>query len=99
MISRIVLMKLNDKADASVLAEMQRYVSRISDELTETRGYHLAPNDAAEEGGYNWVLQGLFDDEADMNAYRAAPLHREFVGYCDAYTEDFLIAYYALPAG
>lgn len=100
MINRVVLMKLNDRADNSVIAEMQAHVARIGAELEKARAYHLTPNDAAghaARGGYNWVLHSAFDDEAAMNAYREAPLHREFVGFCDPYTEDFLIAYYHAP--
>ena len=40
----------------------------------------------------------FFADEADMNAYREAPLHREFVGFCHPYTDDFSIVYYQAPA-
>jgi quinol monooxygenase YgiN len=97
MINRVVLMKLNDRADNSVIAEMQAYVARIGAELEEARAYHLAPNAAADGDGYNWVLHSAFDDEAAMNAYREAPLHQEFVGFCEPYTEDFLVAYYQAP--
>ena len=62
MINRIVLMKLTDRADRSVIAEMQAYVARIGAELEETRAYHLAPNEAAGRNGYNWVLHSAFDD-------------------------------------
>jgi hypothetical protein len=99
MINRVVLLKLNDRADASVMETLQNYVARIGAEIEETRAYHLTPNKAAENGGYNWVLHSAFADEADMNAYRAAPLHLEFVTFCDRYTEDFLITYYQMPAG
>jgi quinol monooxygenase YgiN len=98
MINRVVLMKLNDGADGSVIAKMQAYVARIGAELEETRAYHLTPNAAPGRNGYNWVLHSAFDDEAAMNAYREAPLHQEFVGFCDPFTEDFLIAYYQAPA-
>lgn len=43
------------------------------------------------------MLHSAFDDDEAMNAYREALLHREFVGFCDPYTEDFLIAYYHAP--
>ena len=98
MINRIVLLKLNDKANQSVIADMQAYVSRIEAELEETLAYHLTPNEAAGDDGYNWVLHSAFADEAHMNAYREAPLHQEFVGFCDPYTEDFLVATYQAPA-
>ena len=98
MIKRVALMKLNDKADESVIAGMQSYVSRIGAELDEVRAYHLTPNKAAGDGDYNWVLHSVFADEADMNAYREAPLHREFVGFCHPYTDDFSIVYYQAPA-
>ena len=99
MINRVVLMKLNEKADSSVIAEMQTYVSRIGREIEQTQCYHLAPNEAAAKGDYNWVLTSAFVDQADMEAYREAPLHREFVAYCDPFTEDFLVACYRAPAG
>ncbi len=97
MINRIVLLNLNDRANPSVMAAMQAYVSRIGAELAETRAYHLTPNEAADDGGYNWVLHSVFADEADMNAYREAPLHREFVEFCDPFTEDYRIVWYQGP--
>ena len=72
-------------------------MARIAVEVPETQTYHLAPNEAASPDGYNWVLQGRFADDAAMAAYRAAPLHREFVAYCEPFTEDFLIATCRLP--
>ena len=94
MINRVVLLKLNDEADGSVIAEMQAYVSRIGREIDQTRAYQLAPNEAAGDGDYNWVLYSAFSDEADMEAYREAPLHREFVDFCDPYTDAFLVVFY-----
>ena len=41
MISRIVLMKLNDETDPSVIATMQHYLARIRTELEETQAYYL----------------------------------------------------------
>jgi quinol monooxygenase YgiN len=99
MINRVVLLKLNEKADASVMETLQTYVSRIGAEIEETLAYHLTPNKADGNGDFNWVLHSAFTDEADMNAYRAAPLHLEFVALCDRYTEDFLITYYQAPDG
>jgi hypothetical protein len=97
MINRIVLLNLNDRADPSVMATMRAYVSRIGTELAETRAYHLTANEADDNGGFNWVLHSAFADEADMNAYREAPLHREFVDFCEPYTEDFRIVWYQAP--
>ncbi len=62
IINRVVLLSLNDKAEPSVMAAMRDYVSRIGTELAETRAYHLTPNEAADNGGYNWVLHSAFAD-------------------------------------
>ena len=97
MINRIVLMKLNDRVDSVVIARMQAYAARIGRELNEVRYYNLAPNLGGGEGGFNWVIQASFANEADMRAYSDAPLHREFVDYCGPYTEDFLVTYYQAP--
>lgn len=97
MINRVVLLNLNDKADSSVMAAMRDYVSRIGTELAEARAYHLTPNEAADNDGYNWVLHSAFADEADMNAYHEATLHREFVDFCEPYTKDFQIVWYQAP--
>lgn len=51
MINRVVLMKLNDRADNSVIAEMQAHVARIGAELEKARAYHLTPNEAAGHAG------------------------------------------------
>ena len=97
MINRIVLMKLNDRVDSVAIARMQAYAARIARELNEVRDYHLAPNLGGEEGAFNWVIQASFANEADMEAYSDAPLHREFVDYCSPYTEDFLVTCYRGP--
>ncbi len=97
MIHRIVLMKLNARADDDVIDRMQTYVGRIREEVAGTRTYHMAPNEGAGDGDFNWVLTSSFDNEDDMNAYRVAPLHQAFVAYCDPYTDDFLAAYYRAP--
>jgi hypothetical protein len=91
-------MKLNDKADAAVLAELQTYVARIGKELAEPLVYHLSPNRAAGGSDYNWVLHSTFATEGDMNGYRDAPLHIEFAEFCDPYTDDFLVTYYDAPS-
>ncbi len=97
MIHRIVLMKLNARADGDVIACMRTYVGRIREEVASTRTYHMAPNKGAGDDDFNWFLTSSFDNEDDMNAYRVAPLHQAFVAYCDPYTEDFLAAYYRAP--
>lgn len=97
MINRLALLKLANNADAAVMAQIREYVSRIREEVMETRSYHLAPNNAAELDGYNWVLHSSFETEADMNAYRSNALHIEFVKYCDQYTEAFLPVFYDAP--
>ena len=97
MIHRTVLIKLNHRADTAVIQKMQAYVSGIRNEIGGTRTYHFTPNQAAGEKGYNWVLLSVFDDEASMNAYRAAPLHQEFVEYCHPYTDDFFVCFYQAP--
>ena len=97
MINRVVLMKLNNSADHAVIDTIQSYVTRIRDEVKEARAYHFAPNKAADKDSFNWVLHSEFADEADMDAYRAFPLHKEFVEYCDLYTDDFLICFYQAP--
>lgn len=98
MINRVILMKLNAMADEPVIATMQDYVARIGGEMEEVRAYHLAPNQSAGEGDYNWVLSAAFSDNEAMNTYRVAPLHQEFVAFCDPYTEDFLAVSYEAPA-
>jgi len=97
MINRVVLMKLNESADHAVIDTIQSYVARIHRDIKETKAYHFAPNKAADKDGFNWVLHSAFADETDMDSYRSAPLHKEFVDYCDLYTEDFLICFYQAP--
>lgn len=98
MINRIVMMKLSSDADSAVIARMQDYVARIGAELDEPIAYHMAPNVAAVEGGYNWMLHAVFANEDDMSDYREAPLHCAFVDYCEPFTEDYMVACYELPA-
>jgi hypothetical protein len=90
MINHIVLMKMNGGADAEVLARIQDYAERIRDQLREVRSYEIVPNVAGGSKGYNWAILSAFDNEADIEAYKVTPLHREFVAFCDPYTEDFL---------
>lgn len=94
MIYRNVLFKLSAAADDAVIQKILLYVDRIRDEIPETREYRFAPNKAEKPDGFNWVLLATFDNEEDMNAYRINPLHLEFVAFCDAYTNDFIVCFY-----
>jgi hypothetical protein len=90
MIKHIVLMKMNGGTDAKVIARMQKYAAQIRQQIGEVRNYEIVPNVAGGNRGYNWAILSTFANEADVESYKVAPLHREFVSYCDPYTEDFL---------
>jgi len=97
MIRRIVLMKLNERADAAVIEVMQGHIAAIRDGVAEVRSYDLAPNRSAGGKGYNWAILASFDSEADMTRYKQHPLHQDFVASTDPYTEDFIAIDYELP--
>ena len=90
MIHHIVLMKLNPRADDTVIAGMRNYVARIAAELDQVRSYALVRNTSAIAKGYDWAILSAFDNAADMATYRVAPLHQEFVAFTDPYTADYL---------
>jgi len=90
MINHIVLMKLNDAADDSVIAGIHDYVAAIAVQLDQVRSYSLVRNTSAVAKGFDWAILSTFDDEADLEAYRVAPLHKEFVAFTDPYTVDYM---------
>ncbi|MBN35061.1 MAG: hypothetical protein CMM46_09855 [Rhodospirillaceae bacterium] len=60
MISRMVLMTFNDKADSDVLATMQYHVAAIRNGVKEVQSYSVLPNLAGAEGHNEWVLCSTF---------------------------------------
>ena len=90
MIKHIVLMKMNDELDDKTIAGMRDYAARIREQIAEARSYDIVLNEASGSKGYDWAILATFATASDIQSYKAAPLHREFVAYCDPYTEDFL---------
>jgi len=88
MIHHNVLMKLNDKANDEVIAIMQKYITQIRDQVGEVSSYSLVPNIAAGNKGFNWTILSSFNSIADIDSYKATPLHRELVSFCSPYEED-----------
>jgi len=90
MINHIVLMKLNDTADETVITGMRNYVAAIATRLDQVRSYTLVQNTSGVAKGFDWAILSAFDNEADMAAYRVDPLHKEFVAFTDPYTIDYM---------
>ncbi len=90
---------MNGGMNDTIVANMQRYADRIREQIDEVKSYALVPNEAGGSQGYNWAILSSFESEADIDTYKVAPLHREFVEYCDPYTEDFLTLDYHAAGG
>ncbi len=97
MIKHIVLMKMNGGTNEKVVARMQDYATQIREQIGEVQSYEIIPNVAAGNKGFNWAIVSKFANEVDIESYKVAPLHREFVSYCDPFTEDFLTLDYVMP--
>ena len=90
MFNHIVLMNLNDRADETVIAGIRDYVAAIAAQVDQVRSYVLVRNTSAVAKGFDWAILSAFDNEADLDAYRVAPLHQEFVAFTDPYTVDYM---------
>jgi quinol monooxygenase YgiN len=90
MINHIVLMKLNDRADDAVISGMRDYVAAIAAQLDQVRSYRLVRSTSAVAKGHDWAILSAFENEADIAAFRVAPLHQEFVAFTDPYTADYM---------
>ncbi|MBL4757691.1 MAG: Dabb family protein [Rhizobiales bacterium] len=97
MITHIVLMKMNGGADEKFVARMQDYATKIRDQISEVQSYEIVPNVADGNKGFNWAILSTFANEEDIASYKVAPLHLEFVSFCDPFTEDFLTLDYVVP--
>lgn len=86
MIKHIVMWKFKDSANGKTkqenALEMKAKLENLVGKIDVLRSLEVGSNELHTDASYDMVLTTTFDNEADMKAYAAHPLHVEVSTFC-----------------
>lgn len=90
MFYHVVLLNLKG-LEASSLARLHDFASRMRSELPYVREFYFGVNKASRRAQYGWTVVATFDNEQDHERYQVSEVHQEMKAFLAPFIEDIVV--------